>query len=154
MLQVTARLLVDEMRKIKGLLPGWEVLHTGGGIIVALKDFQLYWVRKECRAAISVDGDTAIAYRAGDAWLDVAEIMGKMGCLDEDMQEVVLVSSDGKKRLYPGADLLSFSDLIEIEMAMDVLGDVDFGGSALDIVCPGCRVRDVNYPVLKDGACR
>ncbi|MGI9951959.1 hypothetical protein V3F56_06295 [Moorellaceae bacterium AZ2] len=146
---MSARLLLHEMVKIEKLLPGWSVLHTGGGVFIALKDCRITWKGKECVAGISVDGDIAAAYRVGDTWLDAAKIKKKVGCFEEEVQEVVFVASDGERRLYPGADLLSFGDLIEIEKAMDILGGVDFGGVALDILCPTCRVRGVKVFVAE-----
>lgn len=141
------RSLAEETARVTQFLPGWLVRHTGGGVFVALKNCRIAWEGQGCLAGVSVDGDTAVAYRADGSWLNASEI-GEISCLSDSIEEVLLVASDGKKRRYPGADLLSFGDLLEIEKAMDVLGGVDFGGASLDIRCPACGVWDIKVLVV------
>ncbi|WP_172839108.1 hypothetical protein [Thermanaeromonas toyohensis] len=142
--------LADEIAKITRLLPGWEVVHSGGGIIMAVRDFELSCDGQKCLAGVSVDDDAAVAYRAGSTWLRAGDIIPSLGCLGEDVDEVVLVASNGKRRQYPGADLLSFGDVLEIEKAMDVLGGVSFNGAKLETRCPACGVEGVRV-LLVDG---
>lgn len=150
MIGAMVKKLVDEMAKIARLLPGWEVMHTGGGIMMAVKDFELSWDGQKCLAGVSVDGDTAVAYRSASSWLRAGDIIPVMGCLGEDVDEVVLVANDGKGRRYPGADLLSFGDVLEIEKAMDILGGASFNGAKLETRCPACGVEGVRV-LLVDG---
>lgn len=73
-------------------LPAWEVLHTGGGVFVAVRDFPLRG--EDGEAAVVIDGDTAAAYRRPDGWVRAGEYASALGHL-EGAEEVVLVWPQG-----------------------------------------------------------
>lgn len=79
--------------KIAAALPGWEVLHTGGGVFVAVKEFPL---KGGGGAAVAVDGETATAHRRPDgSWVAAAEYASALGHV-EGAEEVLLAWPEGE----------------------------------------------------------
>ncbi|MGB9886655.1 MAG: hypothetical protein ACPLRW_06620 [Moorellales bacterium] len=101
------------------ILPGWNVVHTGGGVFVAVRDFPL---AGGGAAAVTVTDDSVCLHRKGDGsyvmaeeWLDV------LGHLDEvEDEEMGWLSGDGVPMFTEEArDLLGQEALEEIARAME-----------------------------------
>lgn len=107
-----------------GILPGWEIVHTGGGIYVAVRDFPL---AGGGMAAVTVTDDTAAVHgRPSDGGL-----LTKAEWLKhEEAEEEVIgwIAERGGAVFTPGAkDLLGEEALKEIARAMDCMAGLEGG---------------------------
>lgn len=97
-------------------LAGWKVLHTGGGMFVAVKDFQIQDGSGE--AAVVIDGDAASAYRRPNGWIQTDEYLAELGHI-EDADEVVLAYPEGDGFNYSKAEsLLGREAALEVVKAL------------------------------------
>lgn len=103
-------------QQISQALPGWKVLHTGGGMFVAVKDFPLKEENGE--AAVVIDGDAAAAYRRPDGWVRADEYASVLGHV-EDAEEVILAwPQDKGLECHPAEGLFGQEVAREIKEAL------------------------------------
>lgn len=110
------------MSMLSGALPGWEVVHTGGGVFVAVRDFPL---TGGGLAAVTVTDDTAAVHGRSDGGL-----LTRDEWKHEEAEEEVIgwIAEEGGAVFTPGAkDLLGEEALKEIARAMDCMAGFEGG---------------------------
>lgn len=100
-------------------LPGWSVAHTGGGVLVAVRDFPL---SGGGAATVTVADDVACLHRKVDgSWATAGEWLKALGHLDDaEEQEIGWLAGDRVPMFAPEAEeLLGEEALEEIARAME-----------------------------------
>lgn len=111
----------DQAEKLRAALPGWDIVHTGGGMFVAVRDFPL---AGGGAAAVTVTDDSAcLRKKPDDSYATAKEWLDALGHLDDaEDEEIGWLGGDGSPMFAPEAqELLGEEALREIARAMDAM---------------------------------